>query len=204
MAEKLDEIKSFFGRLFSGFAADGGNSNDVRLGFGRIDAMLLPRSSLFIKGKYAAIDQQINYGWVQKKGRFFLHPKSESNPHIVISGMSGFGKSTLFKSLLLDIKKCGIPCIIFDAHNEHSEMVTRLGGTVHNAIYSGINILELDGASISERISELIRPLQECLPSGTYTVHKAQRMSLVYLQEVRRTLHVRQGHQNCAKDKGSS
>ena len=127
------------------------------MGSARAEAVLLPRGSLFIKGRFAALDREIDYTWVRKGGRFFLYPRQESNPHIVISGMSGFGKSTLFKSLLLDIKESGIPCIIFDAHNEHSEAVSRIGGTVHNAIYSGINILELDGASVSERISELSR-----------------------------------------------
>jgi ABC-type dipeptide/oligopeptide/nickel transport system ATPase subunit len=157
MVGTINSLKSFLGRISEMFAADSGNSKGLRLGFGRAEAVLLPRGSLFIKGRFAALDREINYTWARKGGRFFLYPRHESNPHIVISGMSGFGKSTLFKSLLLDIKESEIPCIIFDAHNEHSAAVSRIGGTVHNAVYSGINILELDGASISERISELSR-----------------------------------------------
>ncbi|MDE1870771.1 MAG: ATP-binding protein [Candidatus Micrarchaeota archaeon] len=106
------------------------------------------------------------HGWRRKSGAIYICPQLEANPHVVISGMSGFGKSTLFKSLLFDIRKSGISCILFDAHDEHSTMVRNMDGVVHNALYSGINILELDGASVSERISELSRLLKEVYSLG--------------------------------------
>ena len=68
--------------------------------------------------------------------------------------------------MLVGIRKAGVACIVFDAHNEHSDSVIGLGGIVHNTLYSGINVLELDGASVSERISELTRLLREIYSLG--------------------------------------
>ncbi len=172
MVDIVQITKRFLNSIYARFATRSGNTNKVGLRFGRIEAMLLPRSVLLIRGKFAMVDNERSYGWVKRKGSFLLYPKSESNPHIVISGMSGFGKSTLFKSMLIDIKNCRIPCIIFDAHSEHNEAVKMLGGRVHNAIYSGINILELDGASVSERISELSGLFREVYMLGHIQVTK--------------------------------
>ena len=79
----------------------------------------------------------------------------EPNPHILISGMSGFGKSMFFKSVLMDVAKAGIACMIFDGHNEHEKAVQGLGGTVHDSRNGGINILSLDGATVADRTAEL-------------------------------------------------
>jgi hypothetical protein len=160
-------LKYVSDRILNIFGFDRSKMPTMRLYIGKIRYVLLPQKRLFIKsGKYTVLDSEMGFGWMKRKGDFFVYPKKESNPHMVISGMSGFGKSTLFKSILLDIMNFGLPCIIFDAHNEHSEIVRSLNGRVHNAIYSGINILDLDGASVSERISELSRLFRQIYGLG--------------------------------------
>jgi len=157
-----EKIKS----IFNYFAAEGSKSKSVCLKFGKMNYILLKRRSISFNPKSHIIENGFSFAWTKRKRDFFICPKNESNPHIIISGMSGFGKSTLFKSLLMQIRSFDIPCIIFDAHNEHADVVRNLKGSVHNAIYSGINILELDGASVSERISELTRLFKEVYALG--------------------------------------
>ncbi len=94
--------------------------------------------------------------WKRARKTISIDPRKEPNPHIIIVGMSGYGKSTLFKSMLMDIKRIGIAAIVFDAHNEHERLVRALNGKVHDARSSGINILELNGLSMQERIAELV------------------------------------------------
>jgi hypothetical protein len=94
--------------------------------------------------------------WKRARKTISIDPRKEPNPHIIIVGMSGYGKSTLFKSMLLDIKSMGIAAIVFDAHNEHERLVKALNGKVHDASRSGINVLELNGLSVQERIAELV------------------------------------------------
>jgi len=147
-----------------GFVAEG-NSNYMKLRFGRCRYMLGTRASMALNVRRPFLELQSG-AWRGKHGDLCISPKFEPNPHIVISGMSGFGKSTLFKSLLLDVRKFGVSCIIFDAHDEHSGIVRGLHGSAHNAMYSGINILALDGASVSERISELTRLFKEIYGLG--------------------------------------
>ena len=78
-------------------------------------------------------------------------PSREPNPHILVSGMSGFGKSMFFKSVLVDVAKAGVSCIIFDGHNEHEAVVRGLGGTTYDSRNGGINLLSLDGATVADR-----------------------------------------------------
>ena len=155
----IEKIKNYL-RMIRKFVARSDKNNYLRLRFGHI-VSVLDKKRYGFSSKYSP-----SIGWNKGKGMLYIAPKFEPNPHIVISGMSGFGKSTLFKSLLLDIRKAGIPCIVFDAHNEHADIVRGLNGSVHNAAYSGINILDLDGASISERTAELTRLFKEVYSLG--------------------------------------
>ncbi len=147
------------------FVAGSSEKNHLRLKFGDIRTVLRKSGAIMLNSKRPFYESGM-LKWVKKRGGLFIIPDFEANPHIIISGMSGFGKSTLFKSILSDIRKFGISCIVFDAHNEHSDIVRELGGYVYNALYSGINLLELDGASISERISELSRMFKEVYSLG--------------------------------------
>ncbi len=120
-------------------------------------SVLRPCGRLFFRNSPAGVSAASipGFAWKRVRSRLCIRPSTEPNPHIVIAGMSGFGKSSLFKHMLADLASARIPCIVFDAQNEHEGLVRALGGTAHDARYSGINLLELAGASVSERISEL-------------------------------------------------
>ncbi len=147
------------------FVAEGNKGKQLRLRFGRAVAILGYGNRIAFRNRAPVLDGLFPH-WTRIDKNMFVYPESESNPHIVIAGMSGFGKSTLFKSILIDIRNFGLSCILFDAHDEHSDTVRGLNGEVHNALYSAINILELDGASVSERISELSRLFKEVYALG--------------------------------------
>ncbi len=145
-----------------GHAVDDGRRS--RLCIGTSQSMLSTRWRYGFNGRNATA--YMHHAWRRAGGKVFIDPALEANPHIVISGMSGFGKSTLLRSLLLGIRKSNISCIVFDAHDEHSSAVRDIGGTVYDSAYSGINLLELDGATVGERISELSRLLKEVYSLG--------------------------------------
>jgi Domain of unknown function DUF87. len=106
------------------------------------------------------------FKWKNTNKQLHLNPELESNPHILINGMSGFGKSTLIKSILTDISKNKKAAIIFDAHNEHEKIVKELGGSIYNISNLGFNLFELNGLTINERISELSQLFKEVFGLG--------------------------------------
>lgn len=131
-------------------------SEGLRFKLGSIVCRLDGRGSISFRGiGYAMKVEQNQNSWKKSRGDAILNPSKEPNPHIVITGMSGFGKSTLFKSMLRDMHYFKTSSIIFDAHDEHSPLVMELGGRIHESSISGINILSLDGSSVAERISEI-------------------------------------------------
>lgn len=107
-------------------------------------------------GEMYKTDNTSYYKWIRSRGKFCIDLSKESNPHMIIVGMSGFGKSTLLKSLIIEMYGKGKNIIIFDAHSEHKDIVTYLNGSIYDSRYVGINILALDGMSVRERISEFV------------------------------------------------
>ncbi|MDE1810578.1 MAG: ATP-binding protein [Candidatus Micrarchaeota archaeon] len=118
-------------------------------------SLVLRRNFTYRQGAMPRVESELHNSWKRRDGKLYLEPAAEANPHIIITGMSGFGKSTLFRSMLTDIKAASLAAIVFDPHNEHSGTITALGGNVREASHSGINLLDLDGATVGERISEL-------------------------------------------------
>ncbi|MGC8586542.1 MAG: ATP-binding protein [Candidatus Micrarchaeia archaeon] len=115
---------------------------------------LYPRPSLLVA-----------YKWKRKRGRVFIYPRRELNPHIVIIGMSGAGKSSLLKSMLISMRD-RIACIVFDPNNEYESIVKSIGGNVVDASTSGINLLGLDGLTVGDRIEELTSILSRAYHLG--------------------------------------
>ena len=104
--------------------------------------------------------------WKNTHGETFIFPELESNSHIIINGMSGFGKSTLVKSMLADIYESDKAAIIFDMHNEHGEIVRKLDGHEYNIGNLGFNLFELNGLTISERVNQLSQLFKDVFSLG--------------------------------------
>lgn len=141
---------------------------------GRVDVGERVTELKFLKKPYVAeyypklrVKPTFRWVWVGAFGRFSIDFNSEANAHVNISGMSGFGKSTLCKRLIEGIReRLKLPVSIFDVHSEYAEFTTALGGKVHSARDSSINMWELDSASPAERISENVSMLKRILKLG--------------------------------------
>lgn len=120
----------------------------------------------------AEIESLSQHEWKSMRGSVVIEPAGETNPHTLVVGMSGMGKSTLLKSFLTDIGAAGMSAIVFDAHNEYAGIVSTLRGSVHNAQSFGLNPFELDGLRVEERISELATLFKEVYGLGYIQVTK--------------------------------
>ena len=133
-------------------------------------ALALMRKSRLVRGQLEIIPE---WDWKKIRQKISIAPGKEANPHMLVVGMSGFGKSTLLKSLIFGVHKMGIPVLVFDEHDEHGAIVSSLGGNRYDARFSGINILELDGSTVGERIAGLVAVL-----SSTYSLGQIQSIKL--------------------------
>lgn len=149
----VNVIKEFLGTIGQAFQ---GKAETDRVYIGDMGYSLERVKNIYIGDFGSGTKMSFEYKWRRKHGRMFLDPGKETNPHMIIVGMSGFGKSTLLKSLMVEMHKVGKRMIVFDAHNEHSEVIKSIGGRIYDSRYSGINILALDGMTVGERISELV------------------------------------------------
>ncbi|MCL4404719.1 DUF87 domain-containing protein [Candidatus Marsarchaeota archaeon] len=93
--------------------------------------------------------------WKQAHGRLALNLLEYSSPHMVISGSSGNGKSTMLKKLIMEFSQRGINILLLDSDSEHRGIIETVGGTIIEPYRNGINIFSLDGKSAGERIQEL-------------------------------------------------
>ena len=59
------------------------------------------------------------------------------NPHIVVMGESGSGKSNACKVILSNLASKGINFLVFDAHNEYLGLAESLGADVFDASARG-------------------------------------------------------------------
>jgi hypothetical protein len=168
MQEMMKYTKSIFERIKAVLGINARNRKELKLSLGFSSAVLAQgRVSTYrfgAKGGSMSCDSRMFWKKIRKK--VSLLPSMEPNPHMVIVGMSGFGKSTLLKSMLNDLGAFGVPAIIFDAHDEHESAVRSLGGSVHDSSSSGINIFDIGSGTVSARISELSNLLKSVYSLG--------------------------------------
>ncbi len=58
--------------------------------------------------------------------RVFWIPQKEQNPHMLISGSSGSGKTETLKVICSELKKNKVPLLIFDFHNDFGEFADNI------------------------------------------------------------------------------
>ncbi|MCL4389039.1 ATP-binding protein [Candidatus Marsarchaeota archaeon] len=154
----IDRIKTQFGKIRGFVSGLFFRRKEEGITIGKARAILKDRKIVRIRsnGRQSSVETYPCAAWRRFRKTLTIFPSKEPNPHIVVVGMSGFGKSTLFKSMLIDIKRMGKAAIIFDAHNEHEKAVRALGGSTFDASRTAINILELDGISKQQRIYDIV------------------------------------------------
>ncbi len=141
-----------------------GNMGYLNLNLGKSEFVISRRYAITSTAwRHELISQ---WRWVRKHGDVSIMPERNSNPHMLIVGMSGFGKSTLLKSIVGDIFASGRAAIILDAHDEYSEIVSSMGGGVYDSSRQGVNLFALDGSTVGERISELSGTLRAVFSLG--------------------------------------
>lgn len=106
--------------------------------------------------------------WRTSVGKYLLNLRSQTNPHILIVGSSGTGKSSLAKYLVRELlDSYGIPCLIIDSHNEYVDLIRSIRGEVVYADEISVNPLDLDGVSPRERIVQVADTLQRIFRLGS-------------------------------------
>lgn len=116
--------------------------------------------------RYPRIPYDVWY-WRTSVGKYTLDVRRQVNPHILIVGGSGTGKSSLAKHLVKEfLATYGIPSLIIDAHNEYIDLAQSINGEVVYANEISINPLDLDGASPRERIVQVADTLQRVFRLG--------------------------------------
>jgi energy-coupling factor transporter ATP-binding protein EcfA2 len=74
--------------------------------------------------------------------------EKEKNPHLLVLGTSGSGKTETLKAIIHDLNQANVPSLIIDFHNEFSGV----GKTVLNLRETGINPLEFSENEKPENI----------------------------------------------------
>ncbi|HUB92730.1 MAG TPA: ATP-binding protein [Candidatus Saccharimonadales bacterium] len=88
------------------------------------------------------------------------------NPHIVILGESGGGKSNAARLLVREFHKGGFNLIILDPNRDYLGIADSINADVYDASRSSINLFDLDDSSEPEKIGELMAILTRRLRLG--------------------------------------
>lgn len=98
--------------------------------------------------------------------KVYLSPLENTNPHIIIGGVSGTGKSALLRAIVADIiLKIKKPVLIIDFHNEFIKEVEKLGGKIYHMNEISINVFELTD-SPKRHVSMLASMIHSIIPLG--------------------------------------
>src|SRR5271170_4262732 len=128
-----------------------------------------------------------NFGWVWKNSYFSdfaINRNSGINPHVVIVGESGGGKSNATKILVERLCSSGANVVILDPHNEYLGAADEISADIYDAAYNGINLFDLDGMSEREKASELTGLFKRNFRLGevqSYTLYRCIMNSYSYL-----------------------
>jgi hypothetical protein len=95
--------------------------------------------------------------WLGQDGPFELDLQKERNPHVVITGSSGSGKSQALRALILRYWLAKhVPSLVLDWTGEHRKFIQDIGGIVWQVPFNfKVNPLRLLGFSPAERAAEL-------------------------------------------------
>ena len=89
----------------------------------------------------------------------YWSPMEEKNPHLLIVGMSGSGKTETLKSMIYALRKAGIPSVILDLHSEFQVVADK---TIDLSATIKLNPLEILGRSplsVVYEVSSILRSI---------------------------------------------
>ncbi len=117
-------------------------------------------------------------GWAWKKVHFSDFGTgicSRLNPHMVLVGESGGGKSNAVKVMVERLCRSGANVAILDPHDEYLGVADAISADIYDAASSGINIFEPGGMSEKEKASELTGMFRRAFRLGdvqSYTLYR--------------------------------
>ena len=90
--------------------------------------------------------------------------EDELNPHVVIVGSSGSGKTSFLKAFLWDLRRVyGVKLLVIDFHGEYSELVLAMGGDIVDLSMHSINPFSSIDAEKPEKPSDRVFDFVESL-----------------------------------------
>ncbi|MBS3055823.1 MAG: DUF853 family protein [Candidatus Aenigmarchaeota archaeon] len=88
-------------------------------------------------------------------------PKNEKNPHLLVVGTSGSGKTVTLRSLVYELGKSGIPSLIVDFHNDFDDLAESIldfkNITINPLDFSGGETAETSMYKVSSILSKIFR-----------------------------------------------
>jgi hypothetical protein len=90
-------------------------------------------------------------------------PRAEKNPHLLVVGLSGTGKTETLRTIIYELRRQHVPVLILDRHDEFRS-ITELGLDLGKDV--ALNPLELLGRRPSFVIYELLQILERVLQLG--------------------------------------
>lgn len=158
----LNGIKTLLGAL----SRPRGNGNaPIYIGesFSRLEKRRI--ISYNYNGRSIQLASAIEWKWSKRREHVAITAEYEPNPHILITGMSGHGKSTLLESIVAQLRNNGKNVLLFDVHNEHGSIADS-STKVIDAHYNSVNPLALDGLAVNQRISNIVSMLKSLYGLG--------------------------------------
>ena len=74
---------------------------------------------------------------------FYWEVEKEKNPHLIVLGTSGSGKTETLKSIIHELNLNKVPSLVIDFHNEFSGLATNLlnlmGSRINMKFLSSLN-----------------------------------------------------------------
>ena len=92
--------------------------------------------------------------------------EGKMNPHMVITGESGGGKSNAARVLIKEIAKSGAVMAVLDPNGDYVGIADSIGASVYDASRVSVNVFDLDEMSEQERTSEITAMLARRLRLG--------------------------------------
>ncbi len=105
------------------------------------------------------ISSATKWRWVEVNRDYYFNPRKQVNPHVIISGTSGSGKSFTAAIMLTKMyTELNIGYLVIDFHGEYMDKLKIVGlkqVNYINALYNTINLLDLEGQPPNLRASEI-------------------------------------------------